>query len=141
MSTDILTYRGSVYPWHCDQMGHMNVMWYVGKFDEATWNLFNAIGLTRAYLADTNRGMAAVDQHIAYERELVAGSVVSVHSRVLEVREKLLVFEHTMTNDETGIVSARTTLKAVHMDLALRKSCAFDSGLAGAMRGFVRTGG
>ena len=24
------TYRGAINPWHCDQMGHMNVMWYVG---------------------------------------------------------------------------------------------------------------
>jgi len=40
------TYRGAVYPWHCDQMGHMNVMWYVGKFDEATWNLFAEMGVT-----------------------------------------------------------------------------------------------
>jgi acyl-CoA thioester hydrolase len=32
-----VTYRGVVYPWHCDHMGHMNVMWYVGRFDEATW--------------------------------------------------------------------------------------------------------
>ena len=31
----LLTYRGTVYPWHCDHVGHMNVMWYVGKFDEA----------------------------------------------------------------------------------------------------------
>lgn len=33
------TYRGTVYPWQCDHMGHMNVMWYAGKFDEATWQL------------------------------------------------------------------------------------------------------
>ena len=33
------TCRGTVYPWQCDHMNHMNVMWYVGKFDEATWNL------------------------------------------------------------------------------------------------------
>ena len=46
MSDLMLTYRGAVYPWHCDQMGHMNVMWYVGKFDEATWNLFAAMGVT-----------------------------------------------------------------------------------------------
>ena len=31
-----VTYRGTVYPLHCDHMGHMNVMWYVGKFDEAS---------------------------------------------------------------------------------------------------------
>ena len=29
------TYRGTVYPWQCDHVGHMNIMWYVGKFDEA----------------------------------------------------------------------------------------------------------
>jgi acyl-CoA thioester hydrolase len=31
-------------------MGHMNVMWYVGKFDEATWQLLAAVGLTAARL-------------------------------------------------------------------------------------------
>ena len=45
-----ITYRGAVYPWHCDHVGHMNVMWYVGKFDEATWNLFHRVGITPAYL-------------------------------------------------------------------------------------------
>jgi len=31
------TYCGTVYPWQCDHVGHMNIMWYVGKFDEANW--------------------------------------------------------------------------------------------------------
>ena len=35
----LLETRGTVYPWHCDHMNPMNVMWYGGKFDEATWNL------------------------------------------------------------------------------------------------------
>jgi len=30
-----VTYRGTVYPWHCDHVGHLNRMWYAGKFDEA----------------------------------------------------------------------------------------------------------
>ena len=46
MAAHTLTYRGTIYPWHCDQMGHMNVMWYVGKFDEATWNLFATLGVS-----------------------------------------------------------------------------------------------
>ena len=41
MSEAVITYRGTVYPWHCDHMSHMNVMWYVSKFDEATWQFFN----------------------------------------------------------------------------------------------------
>ena len=58
------TYRGTVYPWQCDHMGHMNVMGYVGKFDEATWQLFHAIGITASFLREQRRAMAAVDQRI-----------------------------------------------------------------------------
>jgi hypothetical protein len=56
------TYRGTVYPWQCDHVGHMNIMWYVGKFDEANWNLFARLGLTPSYLRASGRGMAAVQQ-------------------------------------------------------------------------------
>ena len=83
------TYRGVIYPWHCDQMGHMNVMWYVGKFDEATWNLFATMGVTTAYLKENKRGMAAVQQNITYRRELLAGDTVAVRSAFLEVRDKV----------------------------------------------------
>ena len=67
MTEPLLTYRGAVYPWHCDHMGHMNVMWYVGKFDEATWQLFAALGFTPEYLKTNNRGLAAVEQQISYK--------------------------------------------------------------------------
>ena len=120
-----VTYRGTVYPWHCDHVGHMNVMWYVGKFDEATWQLFNALGLTPSFLRENGRGMAAVEQQISYLAELHAGDVVTVRSGILEVREKSLRFVHEMRNDETGVVAARTVLKVVHLDTQQRKSCAF----------------
>jgi acyl-CoA thioester hydrolase len=45
MSEWKITYRGIVYPWYCDHMGHMNVMWYAGKFDEACWQLLAMLGL------------------------------------------------------------------------------------------------
>ena len=73
-----ITYRGAVYPWHCDHMGHMNVMWYVGKFDEATWNLFASIGITAAYVREQRHGMAGLQQNITYKKELHAGDVVVV---------------------------------------------------------------
>jgi len=37
-----ITYRGTVYPWHLDQVGHMNVQHYVGMFDQATWSRYTA---------------------------------------------------------------------------------------------------
>src|SRR5450759_5968066 len=124
MSEPLLTYRGAVYPWHCDHMDHMNVMWYVGKFDEATWQLFSAMGLTASFLRGAQRGMAAVDQRISYKRELHAGDVVTVHSEVLEVKVKVIRFAHEMRNDETGEAAATTILTGVYLDTAARKSCA-----------------
>jgi acyl-CoA thioester hydrolase len=70
MSQSPTTYRGTVYPWQCDHVGHMNVMWYVGKFDEATWQFLNLLGLTPSFLRAAKRGMAAVDQHISYMQEM-----------------------------------------------------------------------
>jgi acyl-CoA thioester hydrolase len=117
-----ITYRGTVYPWHCDHMGHMNVMWYVGKFDEATWQLLSAIGLSRSRLSKEGTGMAAVEQHIEYKRELQAGDLITIRSVVLEAKEKAIRFKHEMMNDETGELAASTTLVGVHFDLTARKA-------------------
>jgi acyl-CoA thioester hydrolase len=46
----IPTYRGAVYPRHLDHMGHMNVRFYVAKFDSAVWHLFDRIGVTPDYI-------------------------------------------------------------------------------------------
>jgi acyl-CoA thioester hydrolase len=125
MSKMIETYRGAVYPWHCDHMGHMNVMWYVGKFDEATWNLFAQLGVTADYLRDNERAMAAVQQNITYRRELLAGDVVAVRSGMLEMRDKIAKFVHEMRQAHTGEVAAICVLTGVHMDSKARKSTAF----------------
>jgi acyl-CoA thioester hydrolase len=122
----LLTFRGSVYPWQCDHMGHVNVAHYVGMFDQATWHLFHALGLGPSVLRSSGRGMAAVDQQLQYLRELHPGDVVSVTTRVLEVKARTVRFEHTMLNDETAIVAARCTLVAVHLDTTARRAIAFE---------------
>jgi acyl-CoA thioester hydrolase len=122
MSEPLLTYRGAIYPWHCDHMGHMNVMWYVGKFDEATWHLLALMGFTPEYLKTQHRGMAAVEQHLTYRSELRAGDLITIYSQVLEVREKTIRFVHEMKRQDTGLVAATTTLIGVHMDTVSRKS-------------------
>ena len=138
-SADLLeTYRGTVYPWHCDQMGHMNVMWYVGKFDEATWNLFAAMGITTAFLKQNRRGMAAVQQNLTYKRELVAGDTIAVRSAFLEVREKVARFVHEMRNTQSNEVAAICVLTGVHIDAQTRKSCPFPAEIVEHGRKLVR---
>ncbi len=118
----VLTYRGTVYPWQCDHMGHMNVMSYVGKFDEASWQLLSGLGLTASRFRKERIGMAAVEQRIVYKRELFAGDAVTIHSSVLEVTEKSIRIHHEMTDDETGEVAAITVIVGVHVDATTRRA-------------------
>lgn len=121
----LITSYGVVYPWQCDHMGHMNVMWYTGKFDEATWHLFGHIGLTPSYLRDHKRGMAGLQQETFYKRELFAGDLITIRSEILQMREKVIRFFHEMFNSETGAIAATTTLTAVHVNHETRKSFPF----------------
>jgi acyl-CoA thioester hydrolase len=103
-------------------MGHMNVMWYVGKFDEATWQLFGSLGLSATRLRQEGIGMAAVEQHIEYKRELRAGDLLTINSSIQEVREKVVVFSHEMINQETQELAARTVLTGICIDISTRKA-------------------
>ncbi len=132
-----ITYRGAVYPSECDHVGHMNVAYYVAKFDGGTWNLFGLLGLTPSYLRDQGRGMAAVQQNITYKRELMPGDLVTVRTRLLEIRERVIRFEHTMTNGETGEVAATADLTGVHLDTTTRRACSFPESVLAAGRAMI----
>ena len=134
-----LTYRGTVYPWHCDHMGHMNVMWYTGKFDEATWQFFGSLGLNPAWLREANCGMAAVEQLTEYRRELHPGDLVSIYTELLEVKAKAVRFRHEMrrqmqNDSKPDDISAVSTLTGVFLDTTLRKACAFPTAMADRWR-------
>ena len=122
MAEPMITYRGVVYPWHCDHMGHMNVMWYVGKFDEATWQFLASLGATPSRLRQEGFGLVAVEQHIQYKRELRSGDLLTIRSWLVEGKEKSVRFSHEMTNDETGDVAAIMLVVGVCIDSVARKS-------------------
>ena len=137
MYTPVETYRGFVYPWVIDHVGHMNVQFYIAKFDEATWFFFNRIGLTRAFLATHRRGMAAVEQRIAYQREVRAGDALAVETTLVEVRDKVLKFVHRMRVPESGETSALMMQTTVHLDTELRRSTALPADVVARARGMI----
>ncbi len=117
------TYRGTVYSWQCDHMGHMNIQYYAAKFDEATWQLFHKIHITPEYLRNNNRGMVAVDQRTKYKKELLPGDTIYIFSKVIEVKNKTIRFKHVMKSCSTDEIAAETELLGVHIDTLKRKSC------------------
>ncbi|MCL4800547.1 MAG: acyl-CoA thioesterase [Burkholderiales bacterium] len=124
------TARGVVYPWQMDHVGHMNVQFYTARFDEATWHFFARFGITSRYMREARRGMAAVEQHTRYLRELHAGDLIRVTSELLEAKPKSVRFVHRMYNAVTGEEAASTELTGVHMDTDARRVVPFPDGIA-----------
>jgi len=125
MTKAVETYRGVVYPWQIDHVGHMNVQFYTARFDEATWHLCVALGLTPAFLKTHRRGMAALEQHTLYKRELHAGALIHITSELLEMKAKTARFVHRMHNSETGEEVASSELLAVFLDTDTRRTVPF----------------
>jgi acyl-CoA thioester hydrolase len=119
----IESYRGVVYPSQIDHMGHMNVQYYTARFDEATWHLFSAIGVTSAYMRNEQKGMAALEQLTKYKAEVMAGTLLVIRSRVLDVSEKKIRFIHVMYDAESMEEVATCELLGIHIDRKERKSC------------------
>ena len=124
MANMVTTFIGVVYPWHHDQMGHMNVQHYIGMFDNGTWNLFAEIGLTADWMKENTRGMAAVQQNISYRREMTSGDLVEVRSGFLEISPRKVRFVHEMINRGTGEITAVAEITGVMLDTVKRRSVA-----------------
>ena len=115
------TFRGVVYPWHCDHLNHMNVQHYVGMFDNAFWHQVSALGFTRAYLDASKTGFADVRATFEYRMELPVGSLVVVDSGLLKAGATSIVGYHRMKNSETGDIAATAETVTVYFDLDERR--------------------
>src|SRR4029077_2796946 len=100
----------------------MNVIWYAGKFDEATWNILAICGITAKYLNHLRRGMAAVQQNTSYKKELFPGDVVSIRTKVLEIRQRVVRFRHEIIHDESNEIAAISEITGVHINQTTRKA-------------------
>jgi acyl-CoA thioester hydrolase len=140
MTAGIVTYRGAVTASQCDHIGHMNIVSYVAKFDEANWVLFCEIGLTPSYLRGDSNGMAAVQQNITYRQELFAGDVIEIRSQLIEIADKRLRLRHELRNVEKGEVAAACEITAVHLDKQAHRACEFPPAVRAAAEALLAGG-
>lgn len=117
------TYRGTVKANEIDQLGHMNVAYYLTKFSDSCWHLMSAAGFSTSYIRSEKKGMASVENIIKYKAEALNGDLIHIKSYVLEVTDKILTSMHIMYNSETNVELATCEIIQVHMDLQQRKSC------------------
>ena len=133
----IETYRGFVYPWSMDHIGHMNVQFYTARFDEATWHFFARLGITPGFLKENRRGMVALDQRTQYKQEVLAGSLLHITTELLEIKRKTIRFQHRMFNSESGEEVATTELVGAFLDADQRKTTEFPQAVHDAAQALI----
>jgi len=122
MTESRVTYRGVVYPWQCDSMGHFTTRYYMAVFDDAAWHFLWEAGFDPHVMTQKKIGWADVHHEIEYLRELHEGQLFYIASKPVKVGNKSIVCQlelKTINDDET---CARLTATSVQFDL--EKRCA-----------------
>lgn len=129
-----ITYRGMAYPWQCDVHGHLNVMWHTNMFDQASFALMALLGVDQVYREKHQGTVVTVQCDIAYKREVHAGHILAVRTRVAEVRQKVIRLAHQLVEEGSGEVAALADLTGVHMDTRARQARPFPEDIGARAR-------
>ena len=117
--------RSSVQTWECDQMGHMNVQFYVAKADEGMLALAAALGLSARAQRSDDALLLPREQHIRFHRELRPGAPFVVTGGVVRVQSEGLVIYEEMQNIAAKSIAATFVTRAEWCDIDYRGGMAF----------------
>jgi acyl-CoA thioesterase FadM len=128
MADWIETFKGAVLVSEYDSASHMNSPMYVSRFDQATWFLMQAVGVTPATMRRQNRRIAIVRQNYQFLDELRGGELVVIKSGFVAVGEKYVRFIHQMYDFENRKLLATCDCTSVQASLETGKSVALPAG-------------
>ncbi len=111
------SFLGAVLASEYDPEATMNSRLYIERFDQATWFLMHAIGVTPRTIKTAGRRVAVVRQNFQYVRELRGGELVRIRSGFIAVGKKHLRFLHRMFDEENGALVATGDVTAVQASL------------------------
>ena len=104
----IETYRGTVGPADCDDLGHMNVQHYFAAVSSGMFAMMSRLGLTPGEIQRRQMSFAVVHAETDFHRELRSGDAMALESTVLRLGDKSVTFQHRLTNLSTGDVAMTT---------------------------------
>ncbi|MDW3647040.1 MAG: thioesterase family protein [Bacteroidia bacterium] len=122
MSNLILTYQGAVQSWELDSNDHMNVMFYINKFELAGRNLGHETGMHNDFLKKNNWGVAVVEQNIQYMQEVLEDELIRIESGISRIGNKSFSAIHKMISRDRNEVVSIMKISLVLLDKTARKS-------------------
>jgi acyl-CoA thioester hydrolase len=112
----LLTWRGCANAWDCDEMGHMNVRHYVGKWSEGLGALAAALAMPLAFTRKAGSTIAPVDQHIRFLAEARAGAPLSMQAGIVDFGEANAQVYQEMRHAD-GRPAATYLTRVAHTDI------------------------
>lgn len=125
----ILTYKGAVMTWECDSNRHMNVMYYINKFENAGRNFMLDIGLVEVMDQHEHMGSVALEQVVKYHKEVFEDDILYVESQLLDISNKAFTIFHEMYNGSTRALVSTMKVVVVLFDKKERKALVFPTKL------------
>lgn len=117
MAEWIETFKGVIDAREYDPNAHMNTEAYVSRFDQATWFLLAAVGLTPRTVRERKRRIAVLRQGFNFVHELKGSELIVIKSGFVAVGEKHLRFQHRMIDTERDMLMAACDGTAVEVSL------------------------
>jgi acyl-CoA thioester hydrolase len=118
----INTFRGVVTASEYDATSSMNSQMYATRFDQATWLLLQALGVTPSSVRQEGLRIAVIRQNFQFLRELRGGELVRIRSGFLTVGEKYFRMLHQMYDDDSNKMVATCDIVAVRASGATDES-------------------
>jgi acyl-CoA thioester hydrolase len=103
-------WRGGVTPWQCDEMGHMNVRFYLSIAAEGMTGLAAMLGLPHAFSAGASSTLMVREHHIRFLKEARPGAGLIMTGGLLEIGETdatLLQLLFHVTGEPAAAITAR----------------------------------
>jgi len=107
-------WRGSVNTWECDQMGHMNVRFYVAYAMEGLVGLAAMLGLPGAFRPQSQSTLIVKDHHIRFLREARAGDPLVMRAGVVAMEENSARILQLLFHAGSGELAATLQTLLVH---------------------------
>lgn len=117
----IITYIGAVLTNECDSNHHMNVMYYINKFELANRNFMGSLGVNQ-YMKNKDLGVAVVEQNIKYKKEVFEDDLLFIESELISVADKTIKTKHYLFEKLSGRLSAEIEIVTLIFDMKRRKA-------------------
>jgi acyl-CoA thioester hydrolase len=107
-------WRGGVTPWQCDEMGHMNVQFYLSIAAQGLAGLSAMLGMPHAFTAGASSTLLIREHHVRFLKEARPGAGLVMTGGLLDIGETEATLLQLLYH-ATGEPAAAITAKVRHV--------------------------